>query len=477
MAIVHHKVTGMLTLFIADQITDEDHQLDEVNLSGTVTWKPVFPKGMSQAKASGPARLVSLKPIKSLVADGLIVSLSGTVSEIGDVPGGPGQELPVMIDDTPVWWECSFDVAYEGTAVRIPSMLVDATEGDVDITTLVSAGGFPEVPMDDIEAVIATVRSMSRAAEDAIRRAEDAASKVGEVDEAARDAVKRASEAADAAHDDAERAEAGAAVVGDAQAVLDARDAAAESARAADESAGAASSSASSAASDASRASSSAGDAAASAGDAAARAKESDQSAKDAAAARQSALDAQTLAEAAQKKTDEDASATAENRTATAGARDEAQAAQKAAETAQGKAEGSATAAKSDADRAEQAASSVDGAAVEAVTKKVDELTKDAPEKFDTLKEIADALDKQEDMGAVLTSQIAGKADREHTHTMVQVDGLNTALAAKAATTVMNARPALFSGAGAAPSTIAGAVVGDWWLNTTTMELSKITGV
>jgi hypothetical protein len=60
---------------------------------------------------------------------------------------------------------------------------------------------------------------------------------------------------------------------------------------------------------------------------------------------------------------------------------------------------------------------------------------------------------------------------------MVQVDGLNTALAAKAATSAMNNRPALFSGAGAAPSTIAGAVVGDWWLNETTMELSKITGV
>lgn len=64
-----------------------------------------------------------------------------------------------------------------------------------------------------------------------------------------------------------------------------------------------------------------------------------------------------------------------------------------------------------------------------------------------------------------------------HTHTTAEVTGLDTALAAKATTTAMNARPALFSGAGAAPSTIAGAVVGDWWLNTTTMELSKITGV
>ena len=40
-----------------------------------------------------------------------------------------------------------------------------------------------------------------------------------------------------------------------------------------------------------------------------------------------------------------------------------------------------------------------------------------------------------------------------------------------------NSRPALFSGAGAPPSSIPGAVVGDMWLNTTTMELSRITGV
>lgn len=477
MAIRQERVTGRWSLMIEDQILDEDHYLDEVPLEGIVTFSPVLPKGMSGARATDPSRLISFRPVRAMVAAGELVSLSGTVSEIGDVPGGPGQDLPAEVDGTTIWWRAVFDLKYNDTPVKVPELLVDLSDGPVDLSQLVSASGWPDVDLSEVDAIIASVKAMSRAAEDAIRRAEKAASKVGEVDEAARDAVKRAGEAADAAHDDAERAEAGAAVVGDAQAVLDARNAAAESARAADGRAGDAEQAAKDAESDASRASSSAGDAAASAGDAAARAKESDQSAKDAAAARQSALDAQTLAEAAQKKTDEDASATAENRTATAGARDEAQAAQKAAETAQGKAEGSATAAKSDADRAEQAASSVDGAAVEAVTKKVDELTKDAPEKFDTLKEIADALEAQEDMGAVLTSQIAGKADREHTHTMVQVDGLNTALAAKATTSAMNARPALFSGAGAAPSTISGAVVGDWWLNTTTMELSKITGV
>ncbi|WP_312588614.1 hypothetical protein [Corynebacterium dentalis] len=70
-----------------------------------------------------------------------------------------------------------------------------------------------------------------------------------------------------------------------------------------------------------------------------------------------------------------------------------------------------------------------------------------------------------------------GAAPTSHTHTVAQVTGLQSALNDKAATTTVNARPALFSGAGAPPSTIAGAVVGDWWLNTTTMELHKITGV
>lgn len=56
------------------------------------------------------------------------------------------------------------------------------------------------------------------------------------------------------------------------------------------------------------------------------------------------------------------------------------------------------------------------------------------------------------------------------------VDDLISGLQA-AIDTRVNSRPALFSGAGAPPATIGGAVVGDWWLNTDTMELSKITGV
>lgn len=38
-------------------------------------------------------------------------------------------------------------------------------------------------------------------------------------------------------------------------------------------------------------------------------------------------------------------------------------------------------------------------------------------------------------------------------------------------------RPALFSGAGAPPASIPGAVVGDWWLDTDSMNLYRVTGV
>ena len=82
---------------------------------------------------------------------------------------------------------------------------------------------------------------------------------------------------------------------------------------------------------------------------------------------------------------------------------------------------------------------------------------------------------------------LAGKADAVHTHTVEQVDGLDDALAGKAnishshsqyATTAqVDGRPALFSGAGAPPASIPGAVVGDHWLDTSTMMLHKITGV
>ena len=76
-----------------------------------------------------------------------------------------------------------------------------------------------------------------------------------------------------------------------------------------------------------------------------------------------------------------------------------------------------------------------------------------------------------------LSTALNGKADKSHTHTTSQVSGLDAALDGKADKSYVNSRPALFSGTGAPPSSIAGAVAGDFWLNTTTMELHKITGV
>lgn len=57
------------------------------------------------------------------------------------------------------------------------------------------------------------------------------------------------------------------------------------------------------------------------------------------------------------------------------------------------------------------------------------------------------------------------------------VTGEPTAANHAATKSYVDRRPALFSGAGAPPTSIPGAVVGDWWLNESTMELSKITGV
>ena len=66
---------------------------------------------------------------------------------------------------------------------------------------------------------------------------------------------------------------------------------------------------------------------------------------------------------------------------------------------------------------------------------------------------------------------LAGKADAVHTHSSSQVDGLDAALAR-----LSNIR-AWFRGEGPPPESIPGAQVGDWWLDTTTMELHEITGV
>lgn len=67
---------------------------------------------------------------------------------------------------------------------------------------------------------------------------------------------------------------------------------------------------------------------------------------------------------------------------------------------------------------------------------------------------------------SVVGSAVQGKADKSY------VDSKDAEARALA-----ESRPAFFSGAGSPPSTIPGAVVGDYYLDETTMELHKITGV
>ena len=180
---------------------------------------------------------------------------------------------------------------------------------------------------------------------------------------------------------------------------------------------------------------------------------------------------------------------------------------------------GSATEAAGHADRAEQA-TDVAGLRNE-VTQQIADLVDGAPEDLDTIREVAEyaqanrhvtdqlnaAIGNKADkshthawasitgLSSALngkanashthtTSQVtgldaalSGKANASHTHTTSQVSGLSTALSKKADKTYVDSRPALFSGSGTPPSSIAGAVAGDFWLDTSTMELHKITGV
>ena len=133
------------------------------------------------------------------------------------------------------------------------------------------------------------------------------------------------------------------------------------------------------------------------------------------------------------------------------------------------------------------------------VTQQIAAVVDGSPAALDTIREVAEYAQANRGITDQLNAAIGDKANKSHTHTTSQISGLDTALNGKAAAThthttsqvtgldaaldgkadksYVDARPALFSGSGAPPSSIAGAVAGDWWLDTSTMELHKITGV
>ena len=141
------------------------------------------------------------------------------------------------------------------------------------------------------------------------------------------------------------------------------------------------------------------------------------------------------------------------------------------------------------------------------VTQQISELVDGAPEDLDTIREVAEYAQTNRGVTDQLNAAIGNKADKSHTHTTSQLtdypghsvysgsgfygkipvrepDSANIQMTDDPAEWYhvphkgyVDSRPALFSGSGAPPSSIDGAVVGDWWLDTSTMELHKITGV
>ena len=135
----------------------------------------------------------------------------------------------------------------------------------------------------------------------------------------------------------------------------------------------------------------------------------------------------------------------------------------------------SASEAESHAERAEQATDITE--LRDEVTQQIAAVVDGSPAALDTIREVAEYAQANRGITDQLNAAIGDKANKSHTHTTSQVTGLDAALDGKADKSYVNSRPALFSGTGAPPSSIAGAVAGDFWLNTTTMELHKITGV
>jgi hypothetical protein len=83
--------------------------------------------------------------------------------------------------------------------------------------------------------------------------------------------------------------------------------------------------------------------------------------------------------------------------------------------------------------------------------------------------------------GADGTTSVATPTGATHAATKSYVDGQvatrATVADVSALEEVVMARPAFFSGDGAPPATIPGAVAGDYWLDESLMELHRITGV
>lgn len=185
MSIRHEMITGRWTLLVEDSHADDDAYLDEVPLTGTVTFTPVWPEGVVAAPAGGdtdPLRLVAAQPVTALVADGTLT----------DLQGREGQPLPVQIGEVELWWRARFTVHYRGIEVPLNPLLVDATEGPVNLSTLLSAKGYPADDLSGLEAIRATVLRQSREVAAALDLVNRAAESVEDLQRRADEAIQQA---------------------------------------------------------------------------------------------------------------------------------------------------------------------------------------------------------------------------------------------------------------------------------------------
>lgn len=99
------------------------------------------------------------------------------------------------------------------------------------------------------------------------------------------------------------------------------------------------------------------------------------------------------------------------------------------------------------ASSADAAASAAADASTKAIADKVNELLEGAPEAYDTLKEVADALEAHDDAASAMITQIAGKADAKHTHTTAEIsDASEVGKQVLSATSVEEARAVIGAG-------------------------------
>ena len=496
---------------------DAGDEPDIIKAQGMVTFEPVMKKGDAvQVQVRGGSETYVLAPIECPINDGII---SHRGQEGVKLPAGGEAANPSLIR-----WKATFShMQAGGKSFTLAPVIFDAVpSGEIDLTMVAPVAGAPEgvvrgprgtslesIDVEGSELVFTAVDDsgsfeIARIPLDDVVRAEADAAAAAAVD-GVETVLAATVDAANAARDDAKghayRAEeASGTVAGEVYDQLSGLVVQAEGA--------------------ATTATSAAGDASQSKQDAAQSAADADGFRAAAGVHAGTAATDATRAETARTEA-EQAQAGAEQAEANAKAHEQAAATSETnAATSETNAQGSATAAatsatdaKGHADRAEQMADP-EGLRDE-ITQQIADLVDGAPEDLDTIREVAEYAQENRDITDQLNQAIGnkankghthttaqvdglddaldGKADAVHTHTTEQVDGLDAALAGKAATThthtssqvdgldaalarLSNIR-AWFRGDGPPPASIPGAQVGDWWLDTSAMELHEITGV